>query len=228
MKLNIFNNLTEQDKSNSVKELINHSSPNDDFFFLVILAVAMATFGILTSNTAVVIGSMLVAPILFPVLSLSMGVVMSDSKLVSRSVYTMVKSVVLGIITGAIITLFFGHAKLTGVDLGYFQPSIIYFAISMVAGLAASFSLVKPQLSETLPGVAISVALIPPLAAVGVGLAKFNWSIISQALMLFLVNVLGIVFASMIVFSMMNFYVKRTVARRALKAEEKELNSSKR
>ncbi len=226
MALVLFNNLTEKDKSTAIENLITESTPRQDFFLMVILSVIMATFGLLINNSAVVIGSMLIAPILYPILSLSLGIVMADFKLISRSFYTLVKSITFGIATAAIIALFFSKDYET-----YFtEPSLIYVMIAIVAGMAASFALIKPQLSETLPGVAISVTLIPPLASTGIGIAKFNWAIISESFVLFLVNAIGIIFASMIVFSLMHLYIRRMEARKAIKKEdhaiEKELEKA--
>jgi len=229
MPLILFNNLTEKDKSAAVEKLICDSTPRTDFFLMMILSILMATFGMLIDNVAVVIGSMLVAPILSPVLSLSMGVVMSDTKLMSRSFYTIVKSMTFGISAAALVTLFFGSAQgdfMPGL-IYHIQPSLIYASIGIVAGLAASFALVKPHLSETLPGVAISVALIPPLAGVGIGIAWLDWNIISNSFLLFLLNVSGIIFASMIIFSLMNLYISRKVAREAVEKEEKIIEKEK-
>jgi uncharacterized membrane protein len=106
-------------------------------------------------------------------------------------------------------------------------PSLLYMCVAIVAGLAASFASVKPQLGETLPGIAISVAIIPPLAVIGIGLAKLSWPVISGSLLLFIINIIGIIFASMITFSMMNFYVKRKMIRKAIKEEEQEIEAEK-
>jgi len=100
------------------------------------------------------------------------------------------------------------------------QPLLPYTAIAVIAGLAASFALVKPHLNEMLPGVAISVALIPPLAVVGIGIVQLDWNMISGSFLLFVVNIVGVVFASMVTFSMMNFYVKRNVAQEAAAKED--------
>ena len=99
------------------------------------------------------------------------------------------------------------------------QPSLIYGTVAMIAGLAASFALIKPQLSATLPGTAISVALIPPLAVTGIGVARFDWGMITNSFILFLINAIGIIFASMVVFSLMHLYVKRDVASKTIKKE---------
>ena len=85
-----LNTLSEADKSKAVEKLITDSTPDFDFFLLMTLSMLMATFGLLIDSAAVVIGSMLIAPLLSPILSFSLGIVMSDSKLISRSFYTIV------------------------------------------------------------------------------------------------------------------------------------------
>ena len=217
MALVLFNNLTEKDKSLAIEKLISNSTPSQDFFLMMILSVLMASFGILVNSMAVVIGSMLIAPLLSPVLSLSLGVILSDSKLIRRSGKTILLSSMWSIVAAATTSVFFGAGG--GVSpqmLAAIEPSFLYIAIAIIAGFAATFSLVKPKLNEALPGVAISIALIPPLAMMGIGIAKLEWAIITNSLLLFTLNIIGIVFASMITFSLMNFYVKRSVAKRKL------------
>lgn len=221
MVLVLFNRLTEKDKSNAVKKLISDSTPDQDFFLLVILSVLMATFGLLINSSAVIIGSMLIAPILSPILGLSLGVVIADYKLISRSFYTILKSMAYGISGAAIVTwLFNSNFENTAEILARTEPSIIYAAIAIIAGLAASFALVMPEISPSLPGVAISVALIPPIAVTGIGVARFDWHIISNSFLLFAINAAGIVFASMIIFSLMNLYVEKKIVAKAVKKED--------
>lgn len=155
---------------------------------------------------------------------------MSDIKLISRSFYTILKSVAFGAIAAALVTLLFSSqfTEITPEITSRIQPTLPYVVIAIIAGLAGSFALVKPQLSETLPGIAISVALIPPIAVVGIGLARFNWTIISGSLLLFLVNTIGVVFASMITFSLMNFYVKRGEANETVEKEDRKMEREKR
>jgi len=221
MVLVLFNRLTENDKATAIKKLISDSTPDQDFFLMVILSVLMATFGLLINSVAVIIGSMLIAPILYPILGLSLGVVIADYKLISRSFYTVLKSLAFGIAGAAAVTLLFNsNYENTAEILARTEPSMIYFAIAVIAGLAASFALVMPEISSSLPGVAISVALIPPIAVTGIGVARFNWHIISNSFLLFAINAAGIVFASMVIFSLMNLYVKRQVVASAVKKED--------
>lgn len=220
--------IPERDKTDAVKKLIEHSTPNFDFFFLVILSVLMATFGILENNTAVVIGSMLIAPILFPILSLSLSVVMADYKLIARSSGTLAKAFGLGLASAVGGALFFGvSGELTSEALLRTDPSIISIAIAVIAGLAVAYTLAKPHLNETLPGIAIAVALIPPLATIGIGIARLDLSVVVGASVFLLVNVIGVLFASMLVFSLMNLYVKRGMAERVADASDQEVRAEK-
>lgn len=216
--------VSEKEKSAAVKKLIESSTPHFDFFFLTILSVLMATFGLLQGSAAVVIGSMLIAPVLFPILSLSLSIVMSDYKLIQRSGMTLVKACVLGIAASLLATLFFGDGHtLTPEILARTKPDLISIAIAVVAGFAVAYTLAREHLSETLPGIAVAVALIPPLSTIGIGLAFLNWSVVSGATVFLLINIVGIVFASMLVFSLMNLYIKRDVAARTADKADKEV-----
>jgi uncharacterized hydrophobic protein (TIGR00271 family) len=217
----IFNNLSEDDKALAITKMIEQSRPSKDFFLMIALSVLMAAFGLIMNNTSVLIGSMLVAPLLSPVLSLALGFTISDTNLVQRSFITIGKSIVVAVIAAAAATLLFGNG--TDMTSSYMEPSLLHIAVAIVAGLAASFAIVKPKLNEMLPGVAIAVALIPPIAMTGVGLAKGSWSAMTGGFIIFLLNVIGIVFAAMVTFSLMNFYVRRGVAMRAIEKEKKEM-----
>lgn len=213
----------ENDKTVAVKQLIEESTPDFDFFLLVVLSVLMATFGLLENNPAVVIGSMLIAPILFPILSLSLSVVMSDYKLIGRAGTTLLKASILGLAASFLAALFFGgDGTLTSEVIARTAPSLLSVAIAIIAGFAVAYTLVKPKLSATLPGIAVAVALIPPLSTIGIGLSVFNWDVVAGAVVYLLVNVIGIVFASMLTFSLMNLYQKRTIAAKTADTADKE------
>lgn len=223
MTLVLFNNLRSRDKSDAIERLIEGSTPNQDFFFMIIISILTATFGLLVNDVAVIIGSMLIAPMLYPLLSLSLGIVMSDSKLISRSFYTILKSFALATVAAAGATFIFSShiSELNPEIISRTRTTIPNVMIAIAAGFAGSFALVKPKLNENLPGVAISVALIPPLAVFGIGIAKLNVTVFTGSLILFLVNVGGIIFASMVTFSLMDFYEKRKEAHEAAEEADK-------
>ncbi len=224
MKLVLFSNLEESDKADAIERLIKQSTPNQDFFFMMILSALTASIGFLLGNVAIIIGSMLIAPLLSPILSLSLGIIVSDSGLIKRSSRTIVKSLVIGVIASAFAVLVFGAGKIPEKLIISPDPSLLYAVVAILAGFAATFALIKPKLNETLPGVAIAVALIPPIALIGIGLAKLSWVMMSNAFLLLGINIIGIIFAGMVTFSLMNFYTKKKVAEIVVKKEEIKLN----
>ena len=86
-----------------------------------------------------------------------------------------------------------------------------------------AYTLVNPNLNATLPGIAIAVALMPPLSVVGIGIANANWVVATGAFNMYIINIVGIILASMVSFSLMDLYGKKKVANTTIKKEEKRL-----
>ncbi len=206
-----FQTIGEEDKLKAVKTLVERATPDFDFFFMITLAVLMSSFGLLLGSETIVIGSMLIAPILYPMLGLSLGVSMADMVLMRHSFVTILKASGIAVVASAASALVYGAAYTgplaqTPEILSRAAPSLLFLAVAIVSGLAVTYAMVKPKLSETLPGIAISVALLPPLSVIGIGVAWLSTPIIIGALSLFLVNMLGIVAASSVSFSIMNVH----------------------
>lgn len=221
-----FRAIPESNKTAVVRKLMESSTPDFDFFYLSGLAVLMATLGLLIDSAAIVIGSMLIAPLLYPILALSLGISMSNYSVCKRSSATLFKAFGAGLLLSIVTTLLFANGDVTAsyeimnrTDVG-----LLHFLIAVVAGAAVSFTLGKAEWSETVSGIMISVALIPPLAVVGIGIAALNLEIIAGSFSLLLLNIIGIVFASMVTFSLMNLYVKQNVAESAIKSENERVN----
>ncbi len=229
----LFKDIKESDKNIAINSLINDSTPKPSFFFLITLSAVMATLGLIINNVSVVIASMLIAPILSPILTTALGISVSDNSIIKRSLLTLGKSTLYAIGISAITTIVLWHFTVGegGVFNEVFnseiisrtEPTIVYFFIAVVAGLTTAFARMKPELNETLPGTAIAIALIPPLSTIGIGIATLNLSIISGALSMFVLNSLGIILAALVVFSLMNIRSKKKTAKRAKENAEKDL-----
>lgn len=219
----IFTDVSSQEKNEGIEILIAHSTPRREFFLMMTLSVAMAVFGILLDNVVILIGSMLIAPMLYPVLTIALGMIISDLSLIKRSVVTLAKSVFFAVIIATVITLFFPAENKIVPHLITNISIVMYMSVAIVSGIAASFAMARKSLNESLPGVAVSVSLVPPLASIGVGVARLDLVIIQTGFLIFIVNVLGIVFSSMVVFSLLNLYTKKEVAEEVIKKEDKVL-----
>jgi len=224
-----FQAINDNDKAALVRKLMESSTPDFDFFYITSLSVFMATLGLLLGSSSIVIGSMLIAPLMYPILGVALGLVMSNPNVLGRSFGTLVKSLAIGLGVAIIAAFFFGDQNMymTSEVLSRTIPNHLYFMVAIIAGAAVSFALARPEWSETLPGISISVALIPPLATVGVGIAALNAEIIKGASVLLLLNLIGIIAASAGSFMMMNLYQKQNIAQSTIKRENERLEEEK-
>ena len=224
-----FQVIEEKDKTHAVQKLVEEATPDYDYFLMLVLSVVMATFGLLAGSETIVIGAMLLAPLLAPVMGLALGTSMSHHPLISRSFSTLLYSV--GLSVGAAIAgafLFSLGSTSGGVNeiiLARTQPSLLFFMVAVVSGFAVAYSSVKPELSASLPGVAVAVALIPPVAVFGIGIALLQPAIIAGSAVMFLINVAGIVFAGMVTFSLMDVHHKKYIAETTIKREDKRVEA---
>ena len=202
------------------------SIPAYPFYFLLASSTVIATFGLLANSAAVIIGAMIIAPLMSPILSMSYGVVAGKGALTMRSLLTVVTGTLLTIGIAFIFTEAIGW-KLAGSEIiARMRPSLLDLGVAVAAGAAAAFAYTRPGVSSALAGIAIAVALVPPLCTVGivmslgheasaeVGLAQDHLSARGPFL-LYLTNIIGIVFAGSLVF-FLRYYRRRLSAVAAL------------
>jgi len=216
--------ITEEERNKTIKRLMESSYPGSDFFIMLLASTVIAVIGLILDNPSVIVGSMLVAPFLSSVLSISLGVVFADFALLRRSLFIAFKSAVVAIAAAALFAVFISVPEGYNAEiLSRVSPSLPYLYVAIAAGIAASFALVKPNLAEFLVGVAVSVSILPPLAVTGIGLASLDGAVALGSFQLFIVNLLGIIFAGVVVFSLMGFYPLRDKVGKAMKTEENKL-----
>ena len=219
----IFNNITSSEKHQIINDLIENSSPRRDFFMMTALSALMATFGIILNNTPILIGAMLVAPLLYSILSLGLGVVILDKKLMLRSVITISKSFALCVALSAGVGLIFKEKAQDISNFFLFAKDIStgYLMVAIISGLAGTLAIVKPNMNEALPGIAISVALVPPISALGIALSLLDPTMIQQSFDIFIINVIGILIASIFIFATSSFASHRKTIKKAVKKDDK-------
>jgi uncharacterized hydrophobic protein (TIGR00271 family) len=216
--------ISQQARKQAVDHLIEQSCPKFDFFLLLVLSVLIAVPGLFLNNAAVIIGAMVVAPFLNAILSLALGVTIADFNLIVRSLKTLLLAILIVIFASFIMSLFYHGADLNGGILAGSSPSLSYLIVAIASGIAASFALVRPNLSVTLPGIAVSVSLLPPIAVTGIGLAFGSIGLVTGSLALFGLNLLGIIFSAIVIFSLFGFYAARKESEKKLEEEGKGTN----
>lgn len=224
-----FQAIEEKDKTRAVRSLVEEATADFDYFLMLVLSVLMATFGLLAGSETIVIGAMLLAPLLAPIMSLALGVSMSHHPLITRSLSTIGYSVVISIGAAIAAAFFFSVSNLGGglneIILARTEPSLLFFVVAVISGFAVAYTSVRPDLSSTLPGVAVAVALIPPLAVLGIGIAMLEPAVVAGSTVMFLINVAGMVFAGMVSYSLMDVHHKKYIAESTIKKEKKRLEA---
>ena len=147
------------------------SIPSWGFFFMLVLSSAIETFGLLSNSAPAIIGAMIIAPLMAPILGLSYGIVVFDRQQIIRSAVTVVLGAFVVVLFAYLSTAFIGLGIAGSEILSRTVPTLLDLGVAMAAGAAAAFAYSRKSITNSIAGVAIAVALVPPLAATGVGLA---------------------------------------------------------
>ncbi len=203
--------LHEDERRSVINRLFPQGTSRRQFFTrfasLMMLSTAIAVFGILADSTAVVIGAMLVAPLMFPVLGAAAAIVMGWPLRLIRRVLLVAVGSLLAVLLAALISFVVpGRVDPLPAELmARTSPNLLDLGIALAAGTAGAYGQIRRHAADALTGVAVAVALLPPLAVVGITLQLTEWQLTLGALLLFLANVVGIVIAASITFVVAGF-----------------------
>ena len=192
--------LTEERKVQVYESLSAGSDPSGSFFLLVAVSTLIAAFGLVMNSTAVVIGAMLVAPLMTPILGLSLALVRGDARLLGHAARSEVVGIVVAIVASALLGFIMPYFEATPEMLSRTRPNLFDLLVAVFAGLAGAYALVNEKLSPVLPGVAISTAIVPPLANVGLSISLGAYEGAWGSFLLFFTNFLSILLVSAVVF----------------------------
>jgi uncharacterized hydrophobic protein (TIGR00271 family) len=214
--------VTKERVSDVQVQLRDSSTPDFDYFVMVLLSCMIATFGLLIDSAATIIGAMLVAPLMSPILGIGLASIRGDTDLLRDAATALLRGALLAVLLSALITWtndllpFVSMQDLPSEVLSRTRPSPIDLGVAVAGGLAATFALVQPNLSAALPGVAIATALMPPLCVIGVGLASGEWEVAEGATLLFFTNAITIAASSTFLFYITGFSLGRKDGERKL------------
>ncbi|MGW6270177.1 DUF389 domain-containing protein [Streptomyces sp. NPDC055060] len=173
------------------------------FWGLLVLASVIASAGVVGDSTATVIGAMIVAPLMTPILGSALALVLADRAQVMRCALLVLGGalavVAIGMLLGWIAAPPDAFASNSQVS-GRISPRLIDLLAALATGTVGAFALVRADISDTLPGVAIAISLVPPLAVTGLLLTVGRYHDASESALLFATNVAAIVATGTIVF----------------------------
>ena len=198
--------ITREDRISLVERLQSNSNWDFDFIALMVLSTTIAAIGLVQDSAAVVIGAMLVAPLMTPLLGLGLALVQGNVMLARISMHSVFFGICVAMLVAFLVGLAIpGFHQPTAEMLGRGGPTMLDLFVAFASGLAAAYASSRPGLLAALPGVAIAAALVPPIATSGLALSHGNFDLAFNALLLFVVNMFTIVFASILSLWMVGF-----------------------
>lgn len=175
-----------------------------NYWLEIFFAIGIATLGLIISSPAVVIGAMLISPLMGPIIAAGLAVALGDFYLGIKSLANIVLSSLGSIFVAAVITWVLPFHTPTPEILARVQPTLLDLGVAIFSGMAGAVVVCRGGMGggvTALPGVAVAVALMPPLGVVGFGVGSgWNWNIIRGGGLLYLTNLVAIIFCSFLIF----------------------------
>ncbi|NQT49706.1 TIGR00341 family protein [Candidatus Kuenenbacteria bacterium] len=188
---------------NQIKE---RAEGDFDFYLMTIFAGIIITAGIIIDSAAVVIGGMLLAPLVWPILAMAVGVCMGRSHLLQKSLITILKSTLVILVVAIFLGLLFPDLVIESNEfLSRTSPTIFELIIGLAAGFIGAFIIAYPKMGSAIAGVVVAAAIVPPIATLGLSLARGDFDLAAGAFLLYLSNLVAITFAATILFLISNF-----------------------
>ena len=178
------------------------------FWALLTLAAAIATFGLYADSVATVIGAMIVAPLMLPIMGLAFGISVGDRDAIIRSLLVSLGGIATAILVGYLISFMMPNSfdpTSNSQIMARTAPRLVDLMAALATGLAGAFAIGRKDVSDTLPGVAIAISLVPPLANVGILLGANRPDLAKGSMLLFVTNDLAILLTGAFVFGLMGY-----------------------
>ena len=185
--------LDRNDRVSLVERIQLHSRWDFDFIALICLSTLIAGLGLARDSAAVVIGAMLVAPLMTPLVGAGLALVQGNFLLLSNAGKTVLRGFLLAFLLSWLLGICLPTLDITDEMLARGSPHVLDLLVAFISGIAAAYAIGRPNLSSALPGVAIAAALVPPIATAGLAAAGWEWKLAAGSLLLFLTNIVAII-----------------------------------
>ena len=204
--------LSPEDYADLVQGLRRGSRATLDYFVMVAAATAIATLGLLQDSPAVVIGAMLVAPLMTPIVGCGLGLAQANSKLFRTAANAIFWGFGVTLLVSFSLAWLIPGRELTAQVLARANPDLLDLLIALSSAIAAAYALARPSLVGAIAGVAIATALVPPLSCIGIALAYGQYLIAKGATLLFFTNMIAIVLGAACTFRLLGVTGSHTEA----------------
>ncbi len=198
--------LTITERTDVIEQAGDLTRANTNFIVMIILSGFLASIGLLQNSAAVIIGAMLVAPLMSPLMGFGVGLAIGQLDMMRRSALTVAHGVLMVILVSVLLGVVFPLPSPTTEMLARGRPNLLDMGVALASGAAGAFAMARRDIPAALAGVAIAAALVPPLCTTGLALGLGNGSLILGAGTLSIVNIICISIAAAGVFAIMGIH----------------------
>ncbi len=194
--------VSQNQAEQNIREGVSFKGTN---ILILILAILIASLGLNTNSTAVIIGAMLISPLMGPIIGIGLGVGIQDFDLIKRCLRNLIMAALFSVLASTIFFMISPVNEQHSELLARTSPTIYDVLIGFVGGGAGIIALGSTNKGNVIPGVAIATALMPPLCTAGYGLATLQFNYFFGASYLFIINSIYIAFATFIGVKLMKY-----------------------
>ena len=213
--LPLFSHASEEEYRDLFVSLRENATLSSSFLVLMVLSVLLALTGLYANSAPVIIGAMILAPLMSPIISLAMGLARTESALIRGSLRTLGIGIGSGLFCAIAVAWLMPLENLTTEMQARLSPTLLDLSVAVISGVAGAYAHAKEEVAKSLAGVAIAVALVPPLSVAGIGVGWADWSMARGGFLLFITNLVGISLAASATFLVLGF-APFTLARKGL------------
>ena len=186
------------DHDGVLRQIAEEAGWSGRYAFLIVISAAISLLGLLMPSVAVLIGAMLLSPLMMPIIGLGFGIATLDFHEIRRAATALLLGAVIAVTLSVALILLSPVQTITSEIAGRTQPTLFDLLVALLSAIAGGYALIRGR-GGTVVGVAIAIALMPPLVVVGFGIATWNWVVFSGALLLFLTNAITIALTAALV-----------------------------
>jgi uncharacterized hydrophobic protein (TIGR00271 family) len=213
----IFSIKEGTDKEKTIEAISNGVTLKGYNIWILICSTMLASIGLDTNSSAVIIGAMLISPLMSPILGVGLSICIHDEKLLFRSFRNLAIAVVLSLTTSVLFFLATPLRDATEEIQARTYPTLLDVLVALFGGVAGIVSVSRTEKTNAIPGVAIATALMPPLCTAGYGIATAKWSFFLGAFYLFFINAVFISLATFLMAKYLRFHEKQFINKRIQK-----------
>ncbi|MBB3939263.1 putative hydrophobic protein (TIGR00271 family) [Novosphingobium fluoreni] len=181
-----------------LRQITEDSGWSGRYAFLIVISAAISLLGLLMPSVAVLIGAMLLSPLMMPIIGLGFGIATVDTSEMRRAATALVAGALIAVALSVVCVTLSPIQTITSEIAGRTRPTLFDLLVALLSAVAGAYALIRGR-GGTVVGVAIAIALMPPLVVVGFGIATLNWTVFAGSLLLFVTNAITIALTAALV-----------------------------